>query len=76
MSSRRKHVTHGLSQEIEAPKDGERIVRAIGSRGGNIVEVIYVIVAVVFHLCLLQMVLLTACCEHLKSCLTAEGKLS
>jgi hypothetical protein len=35
-----KHITQaGLLGEIDAPSEGQRIVRAVGSRGGNIVEV-------------------------------------
>ncbi|KAL6762113.1 hypothetical protein V8C86DRAFT_1785013 [Haematococcus lacustris] len=36
---RRKHVMQGLGNELEAPTAGQRVVRAVGSRGGNIVEV-------------------------------------
>ncbi|KAK9814192.1 hypothetical protein WJX72_001988 [[Myrmecia] bisecta] len=42
MSIRRKHVTQGsLQNEVQPPGPGQRIVRAVGSRGGNIVEVEY-----------------------------------
>jgi hypothetical protein len=39
MSRRRKHVTLALEQDIEPPGPGQAIVRALGTRGGNIVEV-------------------------------------
>jgi hypothetical protein len=39
MGQRRKHVTHAaLNQEVTAPSDGQAIVRALGPRGGNIIE--------------------------------------
>lgn len=37
--SRRKHLLQTLEQEIEPPGDGQHIVRAVGSRGSNIIEV-------------------------------------
>lgn len=38
--SRRKHVAlNMLQQEVEPPGEGEYIVRAVGSRGSNIMEV-------------------------------------
>ena len=40
MGQRRKHVTQGVvTQDIQPPADNQHIVRALGSRGGNIVEV-------------------------------------
>jgi hypothetical protein len=36
---RRKHVEAALGDEVEAPGDGQAIVRVLGTRGGNIVEV-------------------------------------
>jgi hypothetical protein len=37
--SRRKHVLQSsLMQDVEPPEDGQQIVRAVGSRGGNIIE--------------------------------------
>jgi len=37
--SRRKHVLQKvLQEEIEPPGDGQHIVRAVGSRGSNIIE--------------------------------------
>jgi len=37
--SRRKHVLQKvLQEEVEPPGDGQRIVRAVGSRGSNIIE--------------------------------------
>ncbi len=40
MSQRRKHVTQAiLNQQVQPPEEGQRIVRALGSRGSNIVEV-------------------------------------
>lgn len=39
MSHRRKHVTASSQQDIQPPGEGQQIVRALGSRGGNIVEV-------------------------------------
>jgi probable RNA-binding protein EIF1AD len=38
--SRRKHLLQSsLLQDVEPPGDGQQIVRAVGSRGGNIIEV-------------------------------------
>ena len=38
--SRRKHVTQqSLTQDVQPPGAQESIVRALGTRGGNIVEV-------------------------------------
>ena len=38
--SRRKHVTlNALQQEVEPPGEGQHIVRAVGSRGSNLIEV-------------------------------------
>ncbi len=37
--SRRKHLLQSLEQEIEPPSAGQHIVRAVGSRGSNIIEV-------------------------------------
>ena len=40
MSRRRKHVLQdALQQEVKAPVEGQEIVRALGSRGDNLVEV-------------------------------------
>lgn len=41
MGNRRKHLTGGERQPLEPPTEGQRIVRAVGPRGGNIVEVEY-----------------------------------
>lgn len=37
--SRRKHLLQSLEQEVEPPGEGQHIVRALGSRGSNIIEV-------------------------------------
>jgi probable RNA-binding protein EIF1AD len=38
--SRRKHVTQqSLTQDVQPPGAGQSVVRALGARGGNIVEV-------------------------------------
>ena len=38
--SRRKYLTQtSLVQDVQAPGEGEFVVRALGSRGGNIIEV-------------------------------------
>lgn len=43
MGQRRKHVTQTASnQDVEPPADNQQIVRALGARGGNIVEVSWV----------------------------------
>lgn len=39
MSARRKHLTLALKQDVRPPAAGEAVVRALGARGGNIVEV-------------------------------------
>lgn len=40
MGQRRKHVTQAsVTQDVQPPQDNQHIVRALGSRGGNIVEV-------------------------------------
>lgn len=39
MSGRRRHVHLGLRESVEAPKEGQSIVRVVNARGGNIVEV-------------------------------------
>ncbi|KAG2489844.1 hypothetical protein HYH03_011647 [Edaphochlamys debaryana] len=39
MSRSRKHVTLGLDGDVEAPGPGQSIVRALGSRGSNLIEV-------------------------------------
>jgi len=40
MGQRRKHVTQtAFNQEVEPPTSNQQIVRALGTRGGNIVEV-------------------------------------
>eukprot|EP00879_Flechtneria_rotunda_P028248 GHRR01030340.1.p2 GENE.GHRR01030340.1~~GHRR01030340.1.p2 ORF type:complete len:108 (+),score=9.90 GHRR01030340.1:194-517(+) len=42
MGQRRKHVTqNAISQDVQPPEHNQHIVRALGSRGGNIVEVEY-----------------------------------
>ena len=39
-NGRRKHVLqNSLTGHVEPPTEGQQIVRAVGSRGGNIVEV-------------------------------------
>ena len=39
-NSRRKHVLqNSLTGHVEPPTEGQLIVKAVGSRGGNIVEV-------------------------------------
>lgn len=37
--SRRKHITQALNEEVQPPSGNQSIVRALGTRGGNIVEV-------------------------------------
>lgn len=37
--SRRKHLLQTLEQEVQPPSEGQHIVRAVGSRGSNIIEV-------------------------------------
>jgi hypothetical protein len=39
MGKTRKHVTGAVTQDVQPPDDNQHIVRALGSRGGNIVEV-------------------------------------
>jgi hypothetical protein len=40
MGQRRKHMLQAaVNEEVQPPADGQHIVRALGSRGGNIVEV-------------------------------------
>jgi hypothetical protein len=40
MGQRRKHMLQtAFSQDIQPPADNQQIVRALGTRGGNIVEV-------------------------------------
>ena len=40
MSRRRKHMTLGSEQQdVGPPQEGQAIVRALGSRGSNLVEV-------------------------------------
>ncbi|KAI3430572.1 hypothetical protein D9Q98_005165 [Chlorella vulgaris] len=39
--SRRKHVLQSMEQAIEEPAEGQHIVRAVGSRGSNIMEVAF-----------------------------------
>lgn len=39
MSHRRKHVTQALQQQIDPPTENQRIVKALNTRGGNIIEV-------------------------------------
>eukprot|EP00775_Hariotina_reticulata_P009258 gene9258-9424_t len=42
MGQRRKHVTQtAFNQDVEPPSSNQQIVRALGTRGGNIVEVEY-----------------------------------
>ncbi len=41
MSRGRKHVIQALQQDVEPPGAGQSLVRALGTRGGNIVEVGY-----------------------------------
>ncbi|KAG2454993.1 hypothetical protein HYH02_000818 [Chlamydomonas schloesseri] len=39
MSRSRKHVTLGLDGDVQPPGPGQAIVRALGSRGSNLIEV-------------------------------------
>lgn len=40
MGQRRKHVLQTVfSQDIQPPAENQQIVRAVGARGGNIIEV-------------------------------------
>ncbi|PNW84714.1 hypothetical protein CHLRE_03g155800v5 [Chlamydomonas reinhardtii] len=39
MSRSRKHVTLGLDGDVQPPGPGQAIVRALGSRGSNVIEV-------------------------------------
>lgn len=39
MSRRRKHVIQLAQEDVEPPGPDQAIVRALGTRGGNIVEV-------------------------------------
>ncbi|EFJ48885.1 hypothetical protein VOLCADRAFT_104609 [Volvox carteri f. nagariensis] len=39
MSRSRKHVTLGLDEEVQPPGPGQSIVRALGSRGSNLIAV-------------------------------------
>ncbi|KXZ47675.1 hypothetical protein GPECTOR_33g557 [Gonium pectorale] len=39
MSRSRKHITQGVDGDIEPPGPGQAIVRALGSRGSNLIEV-------------------------------------
>ncbi|KAF6259225.1 hypothetical protein COO60DRAFT_1030707 [Scenedesmus sp. NREL 46B-D3] len=42
MGQRRKHMLQtAITQDIQPPADNQQIVRALGARGGNIVEVEY-----------------------------------
>lgn len=41
MTRRRKHIIQSLSQEIQPPKEDQHIVKALGSRGDNLIEVEY-----------------------------------
>jgi hypothetical protein len=37
--SRRKHILlQSLQEDVDAPSEGQQIVRAVGSRGGHIIE--------------------------------------
>ncbi|GLC42676.1 hypothetical protein PLESTB_001126200 [Pleodorina starrii] len=39
MSRSRKHVTLGLDEDVQPPEPGQSIVRALGSRGSNLIAV-------------------------------------
>ena len=39
MSRRRKHLEAAMAEDVVAPGEHQAIVRVVGSRGGNIVEV-------------------------------------